>query len=348
MLTDQYPSVELAHTPTPLEKLNNLSARLNGVNIWIKRDDCTGLAMGGNKARQLEFYVGDAIANGADTLLTTGAVQSNHVRMTIAAARKLGLDVEVQLEKRVDGRRSEYYDSGNPFLMKLMGARIHYYPVGEDESGADKALYERAEQLRLEGKTPYVIPLGTDHIPYGSLGYVKCAEELLAQFKEDNTQVDAIVIASGSATTHAGLLAGLRASGSQIPVHGFCVRRDQDSQASRVLEKSIKVAKMLGKKDLINANDILVDDRMLQPGYGQLNQQLLEAMQMMAEAEGILLDPTYTGKSMAGLIHLVNSGQFKARQNIVFLHTGGTPALFGYPEILDTNLADNNAGFPLV
>ena len=335
MLTDQYPSVELAHTPTPLEKLNNLSARLNGVNIWIKRDDCTGLAMGGNKARQLEFYVGDAIANGADTLLTTGAVQSNHVRMTIAAARKLGLDVEVQLEKRVDGRRSEYYDSGNPFLMKLMGARIHYYPVGEDESGADKALYERAEQLRLEGKTPYVIPLGTDHIPYGSLGYVKCAEELLAQFKEDNTQVDAIVIASGSATTHAGLLAGLRASGSQIPVHGFCVRRDQDSQASRVLEKSIKVAKMLGKKDLINANDILVDDRMLQPGYGQLNQQLLEAMQMMAEAEGILLDPTYTGKSMAGLIHLVNSGQFKAGQNIVFLHTGGTPALFGYPEILD-------------
>lgn len=348
MLTDQYPSVELAHTPTPLEKLNNLSARLNGVNIWIKRDDCTGLAMGGNKARQLEFYVGDAIANGADTLLTTGAVQSNHVRMTIAAARKLGLDVEVQLEKRVDGRRSEYYDSGNPFLMKLMGARIHYYPVGEDESGADKALYERAEQLRLEGKTPYVIPLGTDHIPYGSLGYVKCAEELLAQFKEDNTQVDAIVIASGSATTHAGLLAGLRASGSQIPVHGFCVRRDQDAQASRVLEKSIKVAKMLGKKDLINANDILVDDRMLQPGYGQLNQQLLEAMQMMAEAEGILLDPTYTGKSMAGLIHLVNSGQFKAGQNIVFLHTGGTPALFGYPEILDTNLADNNAGFPLV
>ena len=345
MLTDKYPSVVLAHTPTPLEKLNNLSHRLNDVNIWIKRDDCTGLAMGGNKARQLEFYVGDAVSKGADTLLTTGAVQSNHVRMTIAAARKLGLDVEVQLEKRVEGRRQEYYDSGNPFLMKLMGARIHYYPVGEDESGADKALYERAEQLRQEGKKPYVIPLGTDHIPYGSLGYVKCAEELLNQFQQDNTQVDAIVIASGSATTHAGLLAGLRALDSQIPVHGFCVRRDQTSQAERVFEKAVKVADMLSKNDLISKSDILVDDRMLQPGYGQLNEQLLEAMQMMAESEGILLDPTYTGKSMAGLIHLVNSGQFKAGQNIVFLHTGGTPALFGYPEILETEQTKCDTGF---
>lgn len=348
MLTDNYPSVELAHTPTPLEKLNNLSTRLNDVNIWIKRDDCTGLAMGGNKARQLEFYVGDAISKGADTLLTTGAVQSNHVRMTIAAARKLGLDVEVQLEKRVDGRRSEYYDSGNPFLMKLMGARIHYYPVGEDESGADKALYERAEQLRKEGKNPYVIPLGTDHIPYGSLGYVKCAEELLTQFQQGNTQVDGIVIASGSATTHAGLLAGLRALNSQIPVYGFCVRRDQTAQAERVFDKAIKVVEMLGKTDLINAEDILVDDRMLHPGYGQLNNELLQAMQMMAESEGILLDPTYTGKSMAGLIHLVESGQFKAGQNIVFLHTGGTPALFGYPEILETDTSDNDAGFPSI
>lgn len=345
MLTDKYPSVALAHTPTPLEKLNNLSTRLDGVNIWIKRDDCTGLAMGGNKARQLEFYIGDAVAKGADTLLTTGAVQSNHVRMTIAAARKLGLEVEVQLEKRVDGRRAEYYDSGNPFLMKLMGARIHYYPVGEDESGADKALYERAEQLRQEGKTPYVIPLGTDHIPYGSLGYVKCAQELLTQFEEDKVEIDAIVIASGSATTHAGLLAGLRALNSQIPVHGFCVRRDQVAQAERVLEKAHKVAAMLDKPDLIKADDILVDDRMLSPGYGQLNEQLLEAMQMMAESEGILLDPTYTGKSMAGLIHLVRSKQVSAGQNIVFLHTGGTPALFGYPEILETDQANTNTGF---
>lgn len=345
MLTDKYPSVALAHTPTPLEKLNNISRRLNDVNIWIKRDDCTGLAMGGNKARQLEFYVGDAISKGADTLLTTGAVQSNHVRMTIAAARKLGLEVEVQLEKRVDGRRAEYYDSGNPFLMKLMGARIHYYPVGEDESGADRALYERAKQLTKEGKKPYVIPLGTDHIPYGSLGYVKCAEELLTQFQQDNTQVDGIVIASGSATTHAGLLAGLRTLNSTIPVYGFCVRRDQNAQAERVLSKAQKVSEMLGNKARITDEDVLVDDRMLSPGYGQLNDHLLEAMQMMAESEGILLDPTYTGKSMAGLIHLVNSGQFKTGQNIVFLHTGGTPALFGYPEILESELSNTDTGF---
>ena len=151
MLTDHYPSVALSHTPTPLECLTNLSDHLGGPRIWAKRDDCTGLAMGGNKARQLEFYIGDALSHGADTLLTTGATQSNHVRMTVAAARKLGLEVEVQLEKRVEGRQQAYYESGNPFLIKLMGAKIHFYPEGEDENGADAAMDARAEELCLEG-----------------------------------------------------------------------------------------------------------------------------------------------------------------------------------------------------
>ena len=335
MLTDKYPRVDLSHTPTPLEVLNNLSNKLQGPRIWAKRDDCTGLAMGGNKARQLEFYIGDAISKGADTLLTTGAVQSNHVRMTIAAARKLGLEVEVQLEKRVEGRQQEYYQSGNPFLMKLMGAKIHDYPVGEDEGGADKAMYQRAEEIRKEGGNPYVIPLSGDHIPYGSLGYVKCAEELILQFKQRSLKVDAIMLATGSATTHAGLLAGLRALGSDIPVYGFCVRRDHVAQAERVLQKSRVVAEMIDCPGVVTEADIWVDDRMLRPGYGQLNEDLLEAIRLTARCEGLLLDPTYTGKAMAGLIHLVTSGYFRRDQNVVFLHTGGTPALFGYPEILE-------------
>ena len=338
MLTNKFPRVELSHTPTPLDHMKNLTQFFGGANLWIKRDDCTGLAMGGNKARQLEFYVGDAVSKGADTLLTTGAVQSNHVRMTIAAARKLGLDVEVQLEKRVGGRQQEYYDSGNPFLMKLMGSKIHSYPVGEDEEGADNALHERAQVLKQAGKSPYVIPLSGNHTPYGSLGYVKCAEELLLQAKQRSLKIDGVVLASGSATTHAGMLAGLRALGEKIPVYGFCVRRDQVQQAQRVKDKTAKVLDMIECPDVVTDDDIWVDDRMLRPGYGQLNDDLLEAMKITAHEEGILLDPTYTGKSMAGLFYLAKHEIIKKGQNIVYLHTGGTPALFGYPEILDSEI----------
>lgn len=334
MLTDAYPRVTLAHTPTPLEPMNNLSAKLGGPKLWVKRDDCTGLAMGGNKGRQLEFYIGHAVSKGADTLLTTGAVQSNHVRMTVAAARKLGLAVEVQLEQRVSGRQSAYYDSGNPFLLKLMGAKIHHYPVGEDEEGADQALYQRAEEIRQAGGKPYVIPLSGNHVPYGALGYVRCAEELLLQAKQMSLRIDGIVVPSGSATTHAGLLAGLRALTSDIPIYGFCVRRDQSAQADRVYHKACEVAEMILVPGAVSRNCVWTDDRMLWPGYGQLNDAVLEAIHELAQQEGLLLDPTYSAKSMAGLMALVRDGYFKADQNIVFLHTGGTPSLFAYPELL--------------
>lgn len=334
MLTANYPSVDLAHTPTPLEHLPNLSEALQGAQIWIKRDDCTGLAMGGNKARQLEFYIGDALAKGADTLLTTGAVQSNHARSTVAAARKLGLDVEVQLEQRVEGRHDDYYHSGNPFLMQMMGAKIHQYPEGEDEKGADKALYQRADELTTQGRKPYVIPLSGNHTPYGALGYVKCAQELLLQIQQASLNIDAIVLASGSATTHAGLLAGLRALTSDIAVYGFCVRREQQAQWQQVYKKTSEVAAMIDHPQAIKKEDIWVNDCALAPGYGQLNPQLIEAMQLCARSEGILLDPTYTGKAMAGLIHLIKTEQITAQHKVIFLHTGGTPALFGYPELL--------------
>lgn len=335
MLTDKFHRVDLSHCPTPLEPMANLRQRLGGPKLWVKRDDCTGLAMGGNKARQLEFYIGHALSLSADTILTTGAVQSNHVRMTVAAARKLGLNVEVQLEQRVEGRRPEYYSLGNPFLLKLMGATIHHYPVGEDEDGADQALENRAEVLRQSGHTPYVVPLSGHHTPYGALGYVHCAEELMNQANHQSVHIDAIVLASGSATTHSGLLSGLRALGRDIPVFGFCVRRNQDAQRLRVADKVRQVTEMIDHPGVVTDQDIWVDDRMFGPGYGQLNEPTLEAISLCAEQEGLLLDPTYTGKSMAGLIDLVRDGVFTPDQNIVFLHTGGTPALFGYPEILD-------------
>jgi len=335
MFTDKFARAELAHTPTPLEHLVNLSKKFNGPKIWIKRDDCTGLAMGGNKARQLEYYLGHALQRGADTVLTTGAVQSNHVRMTIAAARKLNLEVEVLLEQRVAGRKVQYYQSGNPFLMQLMGAKIHHHPHTEDEEGADTALFSIAERLRAEGKKPYVIPLSENYQPYGSLGYVDCSVELLKQCKKQSFKVDAVVLATGSAATHAGLLTGFRALGYDTPVLGFCVRRDKIAQAQRVLKKSLQVASMIGFEDLIKPSDIWVDDNMLYPGYGQLNPPLLEAIDLLAQCEGILLDPTYTGKAMAGMLDLIERKHFRPGQNIIFLHTGGSPALFGYPEILD-------------
>jgi len=330
-----FPSVPLAHTPTPLERMPNLTSQMAGPNLWIKRDDCTGLAMGGNKARQLEYYIGLAIEQGADTLLTTGAVQSNHVRMTIAAARKVGMEVEVQLEHRVDGRTAAYHSSGNPMLMKLMGAKIHDYPVGEDEDGADKAMYARAAQLQEQGATPYVIPLSGMHTPYGALGYVDAATEMLQQIDEQALSIDAIVLASGSANTHAGLLFGLRAQGSSIKVYGQCVRRSADLQHQRVLDKTDALAAMLKHEVCVSADDVLVDDRMLAPGYGQLNLQVKDAIKQVAHAEGILLDPTYTGKAMAGLITLIEQQTWSPDQTVVFLHTGGTPALFGYPELLE-------------
>ena len=339
MLTEnikqKFPWVQLAHTPTPLERMNNLSkacsTRQGEINLWIKRDDCTGLAMGGNKARQLEFYIGEALARGADTVLTTGAIQSNHVRMTVAAAHKLGLECEVQLEERVSDRPLEYYQSGNPFLVGMLGAKVHKYPLGEDEEGADRALYDRAEELSKQGKTAYVIPLAPGHAPLGALGYVLVAEELLSQMRD--TTLDAVVIASGSGSTHSGLLVGLRALGCAAPVYGICVRRNAELQKPRLFKRCQEVATMIDQPGLIDESDVVVSDVVLEPGYGRLNQATTSAIYKVGRREGILLDPTYSGKAMAGMFHLLAKDEFKAGQNIVFLHTGGAPGAFGYPEL---------------
>jgi D-cysteine desulfhydrase/L-cysteate sulfo-lyase len=333
-LTRDFPRVELSHRPTPLELLNNVSAEFD-TNVWIKRDDCTGLALGGNKSRQLEFYMGQAIAQGADTVLTTGAVQSNHVRMTVAAARKLGLEVEVQLEHRVDRDQPEYHNSGNPYLVKLMGAKIHHYPVGEDEDGADRALETRAAEITASGGKAYVIPLSNAHTPYGALGYVDGAEELMDQLTQLDIEPARFIVPSGSASTHSGFLLGLRARGSKVPVHGVCVRRDSASQQQRVSTKLRSVVAVLGSDMNIPDTDILCDDSMLAPGYGLPNAATVAAIKYLARREGILLDPTYTGKTFAVLLEMLKRGEFRQQDHVVFLHTGGVASLFGYPELVE-------------
>jgi L-cysteate sulfo-lyase len=333
-LTQAFPRVPLSHTPTPLERLENVSAEFD-TNVWIKRDDCTGLAFGGNKGRQLEYYLGQAKAAGADTLLTTGAVQSNHVRMTVAAARKAGFDVEVQLEHRVDREHPEYHESGNPYLVKLMGARIFYYPEGEDEDGADRALEVRAAELAEEGRKAYVIPLANAHAPYGALGYIDGGVETVEQLRHMQIEPARYIVPTGSASTHTGFLLGVRSLGSDVPVHGVCVRRNADLQFQRVRAKVDAVLETIGADLQIADADIICDDSMLAPGYGMLNDDTVTAIKYLARNEGILLDPTYTGKTFAVLLGMLRRGDFAPSDHVVFLHTGGTPSLFGYPELVD-------------
>lgn len=327
---DQFPRVRLAHTPTPLEPLPNLSRVLGVDNLFIKRDDCTGLAMGGNKVRQLEFYFGDALARGATAILITGAVQSNYVRCAAAAAAKLGLRCIVQLEDRVKGMGSDYHQSGNVLLDHLLGAEIHTFPEGEDEAAADQSLERLAEEIAAQGERPYVIHLAPEHPPLGALGYVEAARELLRQAAERQMDFGTVVVASGSGQTHAGLLVGLRAQGRHdIRVRGFCVRRNAQTQRDRVLHCAQAVAELLGLRDMVGPDDVEVSDDQLGSEYGRHSKGSEEAVRMAARLEGLLVDPVYTGKALAGIIALARKGSLGDRPT-VFLHTGGTPALFAY------------------
>lgn len=335
---NRFARIRVAHTPTPLEKMPRLTQRLGGARLWVKRDDCTGLSMGGNKARQAEFYLGDALEHGADTIITTGAVQSNHVRIIAAACGRLGLKCEVQLEDRVRDMPPEYHLSGSPLLSRLHGAVIHHYPEGENENAADNALESIASRVRAEGGKPYVIHLGPEHPPLGALGYVDAAAELLRQAEDAQFEIDAIVLPSGSASTHLGVLAGLELSGVDIPVHGICVRRDANSQAKRLAFRSEKLSALLDGSVSIAQSKFLLDDSYLGPGYGKTTPEMFEAVSAAASLEGLLLDPIYSGKCFAGLTGLVRSGAFAADANVVFLHTGGVPALFGYTSLFEPAL----------
>ncbi len=338
---DRFPRVPAAHVPTPLEPLHNLGDAL-GIALFVKRDDCTGIGFGGNKVRQLEFYLGATLEQGADTLLITGAVQSNYVRTAAAMARRFGLDCHIQLEERVPDIDALHRTSGNVLLDRLLGATIHHYPEGEDEDGADANLGRISQDLRSQGRRPFIIPLGPKSPPLGALGYVRAAMELAEQFAQGDLAVDEIIVPSGSAFTHAGLLFGLRALGPEVPVTGICVRRDAARQSERVAQRVRGIGELLEMPQELGASEIRLHDSTLAPGYGQLNPQVTEAIGLTARSEGLFLDPVYSGKTMAGLIALARTEEL-AGKRVLFLHTGGQPALFAYGDKLLTESASGPA-----
>jgi L-cysteate sulfo-lyase len=330
MNLSSFARVSLAHLPTPLELLPRLSEHLGGPEIFVKRDDCTGLATGGNKTRKLEYSMGEALEQGADTIITVGAVQSNHVRQTAAAACKLGLKCEVMLEHRVQDASDTYLNSGNVFLDRIFGANLREYPAGTD---FEKTMEELAAEIREQGGKPYWIPGGASN-PVGALGYVNCGIELLGQCKEQNLSIDHLVSATGSAGTHAGLAVGLRGSGSDLPILGIGVNAPQDVQEEKVYRLAVDTADLVGAADCVSREDIVADCNYVGPGYGEHTDAMNEAVLMLARLEGLLFDPVYSGKALAGMIDYIRQGRFTKGQKIVFLHTGGSAGLFAYADAL--------------
>ncbi len=326
MKLSKFPRLRITHGPTPLEPMKRLSDALGGPNLWIKRDDCTGLATGGNKTRKLEYLMADAQQQGADTIITQGATQSNHARQAVAIAAKLGMESHIILEDRTGYTFEDYKHSGNVFLDHLYGATVSEVPADTDMNGA---MAKMAEQLRAKGRKPYVIPGGGSNA-IGALGYVTCALELIDQANNMGLDIDSLVHATGSAGTQAGLVAGLDGARSLIPVLGIGVRAARQPQEARVYGLACETAELLGVKGAVARERVVANCDYVGPGYGRPTPGMIEAVTMLARLEGILLDPVYSGKGMAGLIDLIRKGHFKKGQNVVFLHTGGAVALYGY------------------
>lgn len=323
-------TIRLAALPTPFEPLPNLSRALgrNGQapSIWIKRDDSTGFAGGGNKARKLEYLVAEALKRGADTLVTLGAIQSNHARQTAAAAARHGLRCVLLLTDSVENRSEAYRNNGNWLLDRIFGADVRLLAAGVDSS---VVAAETMAALSAQGRSPYLIPVGGSN-GLGSLAYRDAVLELATQAKSQDCKLDHIVLPTGSGGTHAGILVGIEETGLPCRVHGISVSRSSE-QASAIVSGLVQEIATLEGRPRSTAR-LEVDDSQVGPGYGQPTAAMVEAVELVARTEGILLDPVYTGKAMAGLIARVRSGAIAPGETVVFWHTGGAPGLFAYPE----------------
>jgi len=316
---------------TPLEKLSRLTNVLQGPTIYIKRDDLLGLAAGGNKTRKLEFLVADALLAGADTLITCGALQSNHCRLTLAAAVKEGLKCQFVLEERV-GNTYKREALGNNLLYNLLGVeKIKVVATGSDIQYEMQLL---ADELASRGRKAYIIPGGGSNA-IGATGYVACAEEIIGQGFEKGIAINQVICASGSAGTHAGLITGFYGNNSHISVIGINVGKSKDIQEKAVFELVQQTADHVGMRGDIPRESVLCFDEYVGPGYSLPTPGMVEAVKLLAREEGILLDPVYTGKAMAGLIDLVGQGYFSKDDHVLFLHTGGSPALYVYADMLE-------------
>jgi L-cysteate sulfo-lyase len=322
----RFPRIHLAHLPTPLEPMPRLSEALGGAEFWIKRDDCTGLSTGGNKTRKLEFLMAEAVAQGAEVVMTQGATQSNHARQTAAFAAKLGMACHILLEDRTGFNDSDYRANGNVLLDDLHGATREERGPGLDMNAEMEAV---AEAWRAKGKRVYAIPGGGSN-PTGALGYVNCAYELVGQANDRSLRIDRIVTATGSAGTQAGLIVGLKAIHAGIPLQGFGVRAPQEKQEENVYKLACATAEKIGAAGCVAREDVVADCNYVGQGYGLPREDTLEAIRMFASLEGLLLDPVYSGKAAAGLIDWARKGRFAKGERVVFIHTGGAAGLFGY------------------
>ncbi|OLF56470.1 D-cysteine desulfhydrase [Pseudomonas chlororaphis] len=317
--------LDLLGGATALEKLERLSAWL-GRDVYVKRDDTTPLAMGGNKLRKLEYLAADALAQGADTLITAGAIQSNHVRQTAALTAKLGLGCVALLENPIGTDERNYLGNGNRLLLDLFDAKVE---LVENLDNADEQLHALAERLRSNGKQPYVVPIGGSNA-LGALGYVRAGLELAEQIRHTGLDFAAVVLASGSAGTHSGLALALSEELPQLPVIGVTVSRTDEAQRPKVQGLAERTAELLGVA-LPDSFKVQLWDEYFAPRYGEPNAGTLAAVKLLASQEGLLLDPVYTGKAMAGLLDGIGRQRFDDGP-ILFLHTGGAPALFAYAD----------------
>ncbi len=330
MHLSRFPRLHFAHLPTALEPMTRISEALGGPNLWIKRDDCTGLSSGGNKTRKLEFLMADAVAQKAETIITQGATQSNHARQTCAIAAKLGLACHLLLEDRTGYTDEAYTLNGNVLLDQLHGASISKRAADTDMNAA---MEELAVSLRVDGKTPYIIPGGGSN-EIGALGYVNAAIELTTQANDRSLRIDHVVHATGSSGTQAGLVLGMSGINSGIPVYGVGVRAPKQKQEEMVFSLAQRTADYMGLNPNVVAREhVVANSDYVGDGYGLPTDAMIDAVKMLAQYEGILLDPVYSGKGFAGLVDLIRQGHFKKGENVVFLHTGGSISLFGYPDI---------------
>jgi L-cysteate sulfo-lyase len=323
---DAFPRVSLAHLPTALEPAPRLGAALGLPRLWVKRDDATGLAMGGNKARKLEYLMAEARSSGADVVLTAGGVQSNHARMTAAAACKLGMGAVLFLSEPEPDR-----EQGNLLLDRLFGAEVRFVPLDTAEE-INAAMAAAADELRTRGRRPYIIPIGGS-TPLGCLGYVRAVRELAEQARERELTIDAMVVAAGSCGTIAGILVGARQYLPGTRVYGVSVSPRAAVGRKRAARLASEAAALLGMEWHPEPAELRIDDDWLGDAYGVPTPEGLEAIDLAARLEGYLLDPVYTGKALAGARGLAARGDLKAEETVVFWHTGGAPALFAFDEL---------------
>lgn len=334
-LLAQFPRIRLIDGATPIARLTQLTREIpyaGDVNIFVKRDDLMALGGGGNKLRKLEFLLGAAIAEGADTVVTIGGLQSNHARLTAAAAARVGLQCEIILGRQVPKTNEEYEYGGNVFLNQLFGARVE---VAEPGIAPLERARERIAELKQSGRRPYLVPTGGS-TETGALGYVSCLHEILQQQQALSTTFDHIVVANGSSGTHAGLAAGLCSAGkSPRTVQAFSTLFDDDTTRQKTAALTEATLAVLGHKVAVPANDILVDGSQRGAGYGIATAEMKTAVLALARSEGILLDPVYSGKAFAGMLSYIKTGTFKAGTNVLFIMTGGTPSLYAYRDAFE-------------